>query len=44
MLVNVDPRNDYAFKVVFGSERHTRVLTCADWPKSYAMTYLTTDN
>ena len=26
MLVNVDPRNDYAFKVVFGSERHTRVL------------------
>jgi predicted transposase/invertase (TIGR01784 family) len=26
MLVNVDPRNDYAFKVVFGSQRHERVL------------------
>ena len=26
MLVNVDPRNDFAFKVVFGSQRHERVL------------------
>jgi predicted transposase/invertase (TIGR01784 family) len=26
MLVSVDPKNDYAFKSVFGSERHTRVL------------------
>lgn len=26
MLVNVDPRNDYAFKAVFGSQRHARVL------------------
>jgi predicted transposase/invertase (TIGR01784 family) len=26
MLVNVDPKNDYAFKAVFGSSNHTRVL------------------
>jgi predicted transposase/invertase (TIGR01784 family) len=26
MLVTVDPRNDYAFKSVFGSQRHSRVL------------------
>jgi predicted transposase/invertase (TIGR01784 family) len=26
MFVIVDPKNDYAFKVVFGSERHVRVL------------------
>jgi predicted transposase/invertase (TIGR01784 family) len=26
MLVNVNPKNDFAFKAVFGSERHTRVL------------------
>jgi predicted transposase/invertase (TIGR01784 family) len=26
MIVIVDPKNDYAFKVVFGSERHVRVL------------------
>ena len=26
MLVTVDPRNDYAFKSVFGSQRHARVL------------------
>lgn len=26
MLVNVDPKNDYAFKSVFDSQRHSRVL------------------
>jgi predicted transposase/invertase (TIGR01784 family) len=26
MFVNVDPKNDYAFKAVYGSPRHTRVL------------------
>jgi hypothetical protein len=26
MLVNVDPKNDYAFKAVVGSPRHRRVL------------------
>ncbi len=26
MIVAADPKNDYAFKAVFGSERHTRVL------------------
>ncbi len=26
MALGIDPKNDYAFKCVFGSERHTRVL------------------
>jgi hypothetical protein len=26
MLVSADPKNDYAFKAVFGSPRHARVL------------------
>ena len=25
-ILGIDPKNDYAFKCVFGSERHTRVL------------------
>jgi len=26
MALGIDPKNDYAFKCVFGSERHSRVL------------------
>jgi predicted transposase/invertase (TIGR01784 family) len=26
MILGIDPKNDYAFKCVFGSERHTRIL------------------
>ncbi len=26
MILGIDPKNDYAFKCVFGSQRHTRVL------------------
>jgi len=26
MALDIDPKNDYAFKCVFGSEQHTRVL------------------
>ena len=26
MIVGIDPRNDFAFKCVFGNERHTEIL------------------